>query len=82
MKKFEKTSRSYDIYGKVAKLRLPTVSEANAYKELYEKSEGEAQVNALFDFLAGLGLDKELAMSMEAEHFGELVEDLLGSKKK
>lgn len=81
--KFEKDpEKSYDIYGEVHTLRLPTVKESKDYSKKTEGLSQEDSLEGLLDFLEVLGLPKAVSESMQEKHLVMLVEDLLGVKKK
>lgn len=69
--------------GKDYSLRFPTYKESITYsKKLKENDSIEHQADALLDYLAGLGLPKEVSENLESEHIVQILDLINDSKKK
>jgi len=80
--KFQRRKLEIDIYGESVEMRFPTVRESQGYGDKMKKAGEEKAGDMLLDFLSDLGLPKNIAESMEAEHLTELMEALIPAKKK
>lgn len=76
---------AFKIDGNVYELKSPTVSMVKDYtkkqKEL-EKAGEEDAIEGAIDFLARLGMPKEVAEELELEHLETVIEQVTGAKKK
>jgi hypothetical protein len=81
-RKFERTKQTFDIYGEVVTCDTPSVGAVEAVLEEISNAEAKNARKIWCDFMIPLGFKKEQLDSLEPEHFGDLVDDLMGVKKK
>lgn len=75
----QKTKIKISIYGQEYALHKPTVDEA---KVLSEAKSGNSTLDDAKDFMATLGLPREVSGAMEVEHFNMLLNVILDLNKK
>jgi len=75
----QKTKIRVSIYGQDHELHKPTVDEA---KLLTEANTGKGNLDDAKDFMATLGLPREVSGAMEVEHFNLLLSVILDLNKK
>jgi hypothetical protein len=80
--KLVKTIIELEVYDKKYELRKPNFKESQMYREALLKLDesGDASI-VMMDFLAMLGLPKEIFESLEFGHITEIMEAVTGSKK-
>lgn len=76
--KFVKDIFDCEIYGENYKLCKPTVDQV----EKFSKSKKSETIEGTKDFLAELGLPKNVTGTLQVEHLKEITEKLVGSEKK
>ncbi len=80
--KLVKSFLEIEIYGVQTKLRLPTYKEFQEYREkLKALNENGDAAEVMKDFLASLGLAKELFDQLEIDHISQIMEALTSKKK-
>lgn len=75
----KKSEIKVKIYEKEYNLTKPKVRQV---REMQEKLKADDKVQAMVDFMALLGLPKEVSEEMEIEHLTMLLDYLSDSKKK
>lgn len=81
--KLVRTSLEIDFYGEKITLRCPTYKEGKDYRDQLSALEKDADATeVLMNFLEKMGLPKEKFMELEFSHVNEVMEFLLGTKKK
>jgi len=70
------------IYGTSYELRTMSVQEIENYLELAESGDKKSGYLAAQKVLSDLGLPMEVIKGMDAEHFNQLLEYVMGGSKK
>lgn len=79
--KFKKRQLKIDLYGKEVLLDFPTVGHAKKYEKELNKKDIE-EFDVMGDFLADLGMEKEVLNGVETEHLKAIIDALIGPGKK
>lgn len=80
--KFESKKIDLELYGEKFVVKYPSVGMSQEYGIKSVDASEEKKSELLLDLVEKCGLPKEKALSMYPEHFLQLVEELMGSKKK
>lgn len=82
MLEFKKRELKLKVYGEEYLLNFPTVKQTQDYaKKLEGVSDNEA-TGLVINLLDSLGLPTEVTNEMEPEHLGQVISELMPSKKK
>ena len=81
MIEFQRKVFEFKLDGNVYKVKNPSVKDVQAFQKESEKvSEGDS-IEMTVEFLAGLGLPKDVAYGMEADHLTTVVNHISGQAK-
>jgi hypothetical protein len=81
MLEFKSSVLQFKFNGTDCAVKFPTIK---ALKEFRDKTKGMAEddVDKTIEFLTGLGLQKDVAESLEVSHLSSIIEALAGESKK
>lgn len=75
----------FKLDGNVYELKSPNVSMIQAYtanqKKLEKNKDEDAVMNAAMDFLADLGMPKDISSTLEMDHLESIITNVTGQKK-
>lgn len=78
----ERRKLELSLYGESYELTFPTLKQTQDYALKAQGASDNEAGELLVELLDGLGLPREVALGMEAEHLTQVIEHLMPSKKK
>ena len=81
MIEFQRKVFEFKLDGNVYKVKNPSVKDVQAFQKDSEGSGDAESIDKTVEFLAGLGLPKEVAYGMEADHLTTVVNHISGQAK-
>lgn len=81
-RKFERTKMEFDLYGEIVSCQRPSAKQIEDVLAEVDQVEPKEARGVWCKMLVGLGFSQATLDGLEVEHFHQVVEDVMGAKKK
>jgi hypothetical protein len=81
MLELKKSVLAVKVDGQEYQIKFPTIKTIKMFQDKVKSLGGENDLEATLDFLASLGLPKEIGEELEPAHLASIIDVISGSKK-
>jgi len=81
MIEFKRKVFEFSLDGQVHKVKAPSVKNVQDFQKVSKDSDDSESIEKTVEFLASLGLPKDVAYGMEADHLSTVVNHISGQAK-